>query len=124
MRVALFFHGYDNLVSGRKTVVLQQVFKLRVLDLLQDGFGRRFAFHQVYLMLVCELPDGGERYRRMVLFIINHFISDLFQGLFPLLCFIFYIRRETYILYLQTVLPVPGRVRLVLCQVETFRYAF
>ena len=25
MRVALFFHGYDNLVSGRKTVVLQQV---------------------------------------------------------------------------------------------------
>ena len=34
MRVALFFHGYDNLVSGRKTVVLQQVFKLRVLDLL------------------------------------------------------------------------------------------
>ena len=38
MRVALFFHGYDNLVSERKTVVLQQVFELRVLDLLQDGF--------------------------------------------------------------------------------------
>ena len=30
-----------------------------------------------------------QRYRRMVLFIINHFISDLFQGLFPFLCFIF-----------------------------------
>ena len=124
MRVALLFHGYDNLVSGRETVVLQQIFKLRVLDLLQDGFGRRFAFHQVYPVLVRELPDCCERYRRMVLFIINHFISDLFQGLFPFLRFIFDIRRETYILYLQTVLPVPGRVRLVLCQIETFRYAF